>query len=332
MRKKVTGLVLRAMLSALGFFGALLLALSFPANAQQPPKVAKIGVLADVNSPPVEALRQGLRDLGYIEGQNILIEYRYAEGKRDRLPDYAAELIRQKVDLIVAVAQAVHYAAKSVKDIPVVFGFSGDAVDAGLVASLARPGANVTGMSFFASTLAGKRVELLKEALPGISRIAVLANPGHAGIQIELRETQTVARALGMSVQYQTAQVSNDFSPAFDAIAKYRVNALITFPDGVMLAHRQEIAEFAAKQRLASVSGWSEFADAGGLMTYGPNFLNSWRQVAVFVDKILKGAKPADLPVEQPTKFELVINLKAAKQIGVTIPPNVLARADKVIK
>jgi len=302
------------------------------AEAQPPPKIAKIGVLADVDSPPVEALRQGLRDLGYIEGQNILIEYRYAEGKRDRLPDYAAELIRQKVDLIVAVAQAVPYAAKSVKDIPVVFGFSGDALDAGLVASLARPGANVTGVSFFVSVLAGKRVELLKEALPGISRIAALANPGHAGIQMELRETQNTAQAFGMSVQYQTAQVADDFVHAFDAIAKHRVNALITFPDGVTLAKRKEIAEFSAKNRIASVSGWSEFAEAGGLMTYGPNFLSSWRRVAVFVDKILKGAKPGDLPVEQPAKFELVINLKTAKQIGLTIPPNVLARADRVIR
>jgi putative ABC transport system substrate-binding protein len=187
-------------------------------------------------------------------------------------------------------------------------------------------------MTFFAAVLAGKRVELLKEAFPTISRVAVLANPGHAGEQLELKETQAAARALAVTVYYQTARASGDFSDAFDAIARQRANALITFPDALTLAHRKEIAEFSSKSRLPSISGWSQFVEAGGLMTYGPNLFDSFRRVATYVDKILKGTKPEDLPVEQPTKFELVINLKTAKQIGLTIPPNVLARADKVIK
>jgi putative tryptophan/tyrosine transport system substrate-binding protein len=187
-------------------------------------------------------------------------------------------------------------------------------------------------MTFFASVLAGKRVELLKEAVPATTRIGVLANPIHAGESVEFAETQAAANIMSVSVQRHTAHVADDFAGAFSALIKQRANGLITFPDALMLAHRKEIAEFAAKQRLASLGGWSQFADAGGLMTYGPNLSDSFRRVALYVDKIVKGAKPADLPVEQPTKFELVINLKTAKQIGLTIPPNVLARADKVIR
>jgi putative ABC transport system substrate-binding protein len=301
-------------------------------NAQPAGKIARIGILAHFTSPQLDALRQGLRDIGYVEGQNLLIDQRYAGGKRDRVPELVAELLGLKIDLIVLIGPITPIVAKSVKGIPVVFGFSGDPVDAGLVASLARPGGNTTGMTFFASVLAGKRVELLKEAVPGTARIGVLANPNHAGESVEFRETETAAKAMGVSVQRHKAQVADDFAGAFSAIAKQRATALITFPDALMMAHRKEIAEFAGKLRLASVGGWSEFADAGGLMTYGPNLLNFFRRVAFYVDKILKGAKPADLPVEQPTKFELVINLKTAKQIGLTIPPNVLARADRVIK
>jgi putative ABC transport system substrate-binding protein len=301
-------------------------------KAQPTGKIARIGILAHGNSPQLEALRQGLRDHGYIEGQNLLIEYRYAEGKRDRVPELVAELLGLKIDLIIPIGPMTPVVAKTVKGIPVVFGFSGDPVDAGVVASLARPGGNATGMTFFAAVLAGKRVELLKEAVPGTARIGVLANPNHAGESVEFRETETAAKAMSVTIQRHTAQVADDFAGAFAAIAKQRATALITFPDALMMAHRKEIAEFAGKLRLASVGGWSEFADAGGLMTYGPNLRNSFRRVAFYVDKILKGAKPADLPVEQPTKVELVINLKTAKQIGLTIPPNVLARADRVIK
>ena len=302
------------------------------ANAQPTRKIARIGILANFSSPQLDALRQGLRDIGYIEGQNLLIEHRYAEGKRERIPELVAELLGLKIDLIVPIGPTTPLVAKIVSDIPVVFGVSGDPVEAKLVATLARPGGNATGMTFFASVLAGKRVELQKEAVPGTTRISVLANPNHAGESVEFGETETAAKAMGVSVQRHTAQVADDLAGAFSAIAKQRATALITFPDALMLAHRKEIAEFAGKLRLASVGGWSEFADAGGLMTYGPNLADSFRRVAFYVDKILKGAKPAELPVEQPKKFELVINLNAAKQIGLTIPPNVLARADKVIR
>jgi putative ABC transport system substrate-binding protein len=301
-------------------------------NAQPTGKITRIGILADFITPQLDALRQGLRELGYIEGQNLLIEYRYAEGRHERVPELVAELLGLKIDLIVPMGPLAPVVAKIVKSIPVVFGTSSDPVEAGIVASLARPGRNATGMTFFASVLAGKRVELLKEAVPGTTRLGVLANPNHAGESIEFAETQAAANIMSVSVQRHTAQLADDFAGAFNAIAKQRANGLITFPDALMLAHRKEIAEFAAKHRLASFAGWSEFADAGGLMTYGPNLSDSFRRMAFYVDKIIKGAKAADLPVEQPTKFELVINLNTAKQIGLTIPPNVLARADRVIK
>jgi putative ABC transport system substrate-binding protein len=301
-------------------------------NAQPTANIPRIGIIAPGKSPQLDALRQGLRDFGYSEGQNLLIDYRYVEGRHDRIPELVAQLLDLKIDIIVPMGPLAPVVARIVKTIPVVFGTSSDPVEAGIVASLARPGGNTTGMTFFASVLAGKRVELLKEAVPAISRIGVLANPNHAGESVEFAETQAAANIMTLSVQRHTAQVSDDFAGAFSALIKQRANGLITFPDALMLAHRKEIAEFAAKRRLASLGGWSEFADAGGLMTYGPNLTNSFRRVAFYVDKILRGAKPADLPVEQPTKFELVINLKTAKQIGLTIPPNVLARADSVIK
>jgi ABC-type uncharacterized transport system substrate-binding protein len=310
----------------------LMLASSRSVTAQARGKISRIGIIADRNSPQLEALRQGLRDVGYVEGQNLLIEFLYAEGKPDRAADLVSELLGHKTDLIVPIGPMTPIVAKIVKNVPVVFGFSGDPVHAGVVQSLARPGGNATGMTFFASVLAGKRVELLKEAVPGTSRIGVLANPNHAGESVEFSETETAAKAMGVSVQRHTAQVPDDFDPAFSAIAKQHPTGLITFPDAVMLAHRKQIADFAVKLQIASVGGWSEFADAGALLTYGPNLVNSFRRVALYIDKILKGAKPADIPVEQPTKFELVINLKTAKQIGLTVPPNVLARADKVIR
>jgi ABC-type uncharacterized transport system substrate-binding protein len=323
---------LKSNLKFAALVGAMLLTLSFPADAQQAGKIARLGILANAAAPQIDALRQGLRDAGYVEGQNIIIETRYAEGRLERLPDLAAELVQLKVDVIVSIGPATPYAAKSIKSIPLVMGYSGDPVDAGIVASLARPGGKVTGMTFFAAELAGKRVELLKEAVPGISRLSVLANPRHAGEQRELRETQLVAQALALPLQYLTVKAPSDFHEAFGAITRERAEALITFPDALTMAHRKEIAEFSTRRRIPSISGWSEFAEAGGLITYGPNLLDSFKRVAVYVDKILKGTKPEDLPVEQPTKFELVINLKTAKQIGLTIPPNVLARADKVIR
>jgi|SRR5688572_23931633 putative tryptophan/tyrosine transport system substrate-binding protein len=301
-------------------------------NAQPTGKISRIGILADFITPQLDALRQGLRELGYIEGQNLLIEYRYAEGRHERVPELVAELLGLKIDLILTSGPTTPIAAKIIKGVPAVFSISGDPVEAGIVASLARPGGNMTGMTFFASVLAGKRVELLKEAVPGTTRVGVLANPNHAGESLEFRETETAAKAMSVSLQRHTAQVADDFAGAFNTIAKQRATAIITFPDALMLAHRKEIAEFAVKQRMASVGGWSQFADAGGLMTYGPNLSNSFKRLAFYIDKILKGSKPADLPVEQPTSLELVVNLNTAKQIGVIIPPTVLARADRVIK
>ena len=301
-------------------------------DAQPTGKTPRIGILADFITPQLDALRQGLRDLGYIEGQNLLIEYRYAEGRHERIPELVAELLDLKTDLILTSGPITPNAAKIIKGVPVVFSISGDPVEAGIVASLARPGGNMTGMTFFASVLAGKRVELLKEAVPGTARIGVLANPNHAGESLEFRETETAAKAMSVSIQRHTAQAADDFAGAFNAIAKQRATAIITFPDALMLAHRKEIAEFAVKLRVASVGAWSQFADAGGLMTYGPNLFNSFKRLAFYIDKILKGTKPSDLPVEQPASLELVVNLKTAKQIGVSIPPSVLARADRVIK
>jgi putative ABC transport system substrate-binding protein len=311
---------------------ASLILLSAMAGAQQAKTVPRIGILASVHSSATDAFQQGLRDLGYVEGQNLIIERRYAEGKLNRLPDLAAELERLKVDVIVSVGLTTRYAAKSVKTIPVVMGYSGDPVEAGIVASLAQPGGNVTGMTFFAAELAGKRLEMLKEAIPGVMRVAVLANPGHPGEQRELRESQVTARSLAIALQYLAVRSANDLNEAFQAISREHAHALVTFPDALTMRYRKDIAEFSSKRRLPSVAGWAEFVEAGGLMSYGPNLLESYRRVALFVDKILKGAKPAEIPVEQPMRFEMVVNLKTAKQIGLTIPPNVLARADKVIK
>jgi len=304
------------------------------AEAQKLAKVPRVGYLIPAAgvSAQYEAFRQGLRDLGYVEGQNIAIEYRSGEGS-SRLADLAAELSQLKVDVIVAQGAAATPAKTAAGVVPVVFGISGDPVEGGFVASLARPGGNMTGVTFLAFELVGKRLELLKEVLPKISRVAVLANPAHPGEQRELRETQNTAQSLGATLQYLQVKASTDFDGAFEAVSKQHANALLVFPDAVTMAHRVRIAEFAAKSRLPSMFGWKEYVEAGGLMSYGPNLQDFYRQrIPMYVDKILKGTKPADLPVEQPMKFEFIINLKAAKQIGLTIPPNVLARADKVIR
>ena len=301
-------------------------------EAQSPGKVPRIGFLAAQSRPGgrVDAFRQGLRDLGYIEGQNIKIEYRGHED-RLKLAALATELAQEKVNVIVTQGAATR-AAQMAGTPPIVFGFSGDPVEAGLVKSLARPGGNMTGITMLAFELVGKRLEVLKEAVPRVSRVAVLSSPAHPGEQRELSESQITARNVGVALLYHQVNTTADVNTALDATIKNNANALLAFPDPVTSSHREQIAEFAAKQRLPSVFGWSDYVEAGGLMSYGPDHNALWRRLAVYVDKILKGAKPADLPVEQPTKFELVINLKTAKQIGVTIPPNVLARADKVIR
>ena len=304
-----------------------------PAEAQKPGKLARIGFLGPQSRPTgrVEAFRQGLRGLGYIEGQNIKIEYRGHED-RSQLASLATELVREKVELIVTQGGATRAAQTAAVTVPIVFGFSGDPVEAGLVTSLARPGGNMTGITMLAFELVGKRLEVLKEVLPKVSRVTVLSSPAHPGEQRELSESQRTAKSVGVTLLYHQVNTTADVKAALDATMKENANALLAFPDPVTTSHREQIAEFAVKQRLPSVFGWGDFVEAGGLMSYGPDHNALWRRLASYVDKILNGAKPSDLPVELPMKFELVINLKTAKQIGLTVPPNVLARADRVIK
>ncbi|RPH54073.1 MAG: ABC transporter substrate-binding protein [Acidobacteria bacterium] len=274
-----------------------------------------------------------LRDLGYVEGQNITIEFRSSEGKYERLPDLAAELVRLKVDVIVAPAnENVVVARQATRTIPIIMAGSFDPVESGLVASLARPGGNVTGLSFRAPEIEGKRLELLKEIAPRVSRVAVLSNPTNRAIHSSLAEVEVAARSLRVQVQILEARGPDEFQGAFAAMTRERAGALLVFPDGMFLLHRTRIADLAAKSRLPAMYGVREFVDAGGLVSYAPSLRDNLRRAATYVDKILKGAKPADLPIEQPTKFELVINLKTAKALGLTIPQSLLARADQVIE
>jgi putative ABC transport system substrate-binding protein len=313
---------------------SLVVVASHPVEAQKPGKVARIGFLALTSGATTqyEAFRQGLYSLGYGEGKNINIEYRAAED-RSKLTELANELVQLKVDVIVAQGAALLPAKTATRTIPIVFGLSGDPVEAGHVATVARPGGNMTGVTLLALELVGKRLELLKEAVPRVSRVTVLANPEHPGEKRELEETRTAARSLGLTLQYVEVKTSTDFDKAFDAISREPADGLLVFPDILTMVHRQRIAEFATKSRLPSMFGWRVYVEAGGLISYGPDLEDiNRKRIAVYVDKILKGSKPAELPVEQPPKFEFIINLKAAKQIGLTIPPNVLARADKVIK
>jgi len=315
-------------------FATLVLFLFHPAEAQKPPTVRKIGFLTASGGPSGahEVFRRRLGELGYAEGRNLVIEYRSAEG-RPRLLELANELVREKVEVIVASGGPAARSAKdATKTLPIVFATSGDPVESGFVDSIARPGGNMTGMSWLSFELVGKRLELLKEAVPRVSRVAILSNPQHPGEQRELRETQSTARAMGMTLDYYQTRTRAEFDAAYDAISKQNASGLLVFPEGVTLANRLGIIDFAARRRLPSMLGWKEYVEAGGLMSYGPNRDESFKRIAVYVDKILKSTKPADLPVELPIRFELVINLKAAKQIGLTISPNVLARADKVIR
>ena len=319
------------------FLLALILAAVNPAEAQQQPKKPpRIGLLGLAAGParPEEAFLQGLRDLGYVEGQNIIIEYRWAAGRTDRLPALAEELVRMKVDLIVVRATPVVQAAKNATTtIPIVIMSAADPVGMGFVASLARPGGNITGMSQMLPELAGKRLELLREILPELSRVAYLAHGGDSAHKLFVKQAQEAAKSFGMKFQPLVIGGPEEFEGAFSAMARERAGALLVQPLFINnLGQGPRIAELAVKNRLPTVSDGAPFAETGGLMFYGPDSLAVWRRAATYVDKILKGRKPADLPVEQPTKFELVINLKTAKQIGLTIPPNLLARADRVIK
>lgn len=314
----------------------LLTTFSF-AKAQQPPKVPRIGYLSanslSSTSVLVEALRQGLRELGYTEGRNVVIEWRSAEGKFDRLPDLAAELVGLRVDVIfAAAAPSITAARQATKIIPIVFEMLADPVSAGFVSSLAKPGGNLTGLAGLAPELSGKRLELLKEIVPRLNRVAILGNPSNPNFRPVLKETETAASALGLQLQVLQVKEPVNLQSAFAAMTKARAEALSIIPDPMLVGEQKGIIDLAAKGRLPVIYGTSGVVDAGGLIAYAPSQSEMFKRAATYIDKILKGAKPADLPVEQPKKFELIINLKAAKQIGLTIPPNVLARADRVIR
>jgi putative ABC transport system substrate-binding protein len=318
-------------------FCSMLLALPFPVWAQQPPKMARLGYLGfafpSTNPNRREALLQGLRDLGYVEGKNITIDYRWGEGKAEFLPNLAAELVGLKPDVIfVGSPQPTLVLKKATTTIPVVFVGIGDPVEIGVVASLARPGGNITGLANMSSELSGKRLGLLKESAPKTSSVAVFLNGGNQGVPNLWQDLEDTARALKLKLYRLDVRSAEDLDIAFRAATKARANALMPLPDPFINSQMKRIIEFAAKNRLPAIYAGSEFVDADGLMAYGPNIADQFRRAAVFIDKILKGTKPADLPVERPMRFEFVINLKTADQIGLTIPQWTLMKADKVIR
>ena len=326
MRRLICAISLAMLLAPLG------------AAAQQPEKVPRIGYFSagSPSSAPhlLEAFRKGLRELGWVEDKNIVIDYRFAEGRSDRLPDLAAELVRLKVDIIVAVPTPAAAAAKNATEtIPIVMIGAYDPVGVGLIAGLARPGGNVTGSSYSVGLeIIAKQLELLKETVPKVRRVAILWNPANPSHPLVVRELNVAARSLGVQLQFLEARGPNEFEGAFAAMAKERMGALLVVPDSVSFLHRTRLADLAARSHLPAAYGLRGHVDAGGLMSYGPDSADLFRRAATYVDKILKGAKPADLPVEQPTKFELVVNLKTAKALGLTIPQSVLVRADEVIQ
>jgi len=306
-------------------------------HAQQPQKIPRLGYLSygsvEIDKSLLAALQQGLRELGYLEGKNIVIEQRYAAGQSDKLPELVAEFVRVKADVIVVTGDpAAHAAKKATTAIPIVIVTSPDPVGTGLIASLAHPGGNVTGLSDFHGGVVTKRLELLKDVAPLASRIAVLLNPANPSNPIQLKDIQAAASAFRVTLISLEVKGPDNIDPAFTTVVKERAGALLVLGDRLFATHQSQIIKFAVKNRLPTIYSQRLYVEAGGLMSYGANFTDQYRRAAIYVDKLIKGAKPADLPVEQPTKFELVINLKAAKQIGLTIPPTVLARADKVIK
>ena len=311
-----------------------LLAAPLAAEAQQVGKVSRIGVFTGAApSPAWDGLWQGLHELGWVEGKNLVIERRYAEGKFDRLPDIAAELVNLKVDVIVAVTNRAAFPARqATSTIPIVAIAMHEAVGVGLVASLARPAGNVTGVESQAPELDVKRLELLRGLSPKVSRLAVLYNPGDPAMQFHRRHTESAAQMFGMTVRASEVRIPQDFDSVFAAMMKERPDALLTFTDTFMFTHRRLIAEFALNNRLPTVFEYKEFVELGGLVSYGPNLKSLYHRAAFFIDKILKGARPADLPVEQPTKLELVVNVKTARALNLTVPPSLLARADQVIE
>jgi putative ABC transport system substrate-binding protein len=307
------------------------------AEAQQPTKSPRIGFLsatsASSQSLRVEAFRQGLRELGYVEGKNIVIEWRFAEGKADRLRELVAELVRLKVDVIVTGGPPPTRAAKqATSTIPIVMAFDDDPVGSGFAASLARPGGNITGLSTYFPEISGKQLELLKEIIPKLSRVAVLGNASQPGHPQALREINLAADGFRVQVQYLQVRGTQDIDSAFRAASKERADGVLVLSTAVLFLERKQVADLAVKNRLPAIYGRPEYVENGGLMYYGPIYTDLFRRAATYVDKILKGTKPTDIPIEQPMKFDFIINLKAAKQIGLTIPPNVLVRADKVIR
>jgi putative ABC transport system substrate-binding protein len=318
-------------------FGAILFALSFPADAQQAKKGPRIGFLSGATpaalSARVDAFRHGLRDLGYVEGKNIVIEYRYAEGKSDRLSALAAELVRLKVDIIATTGPASTGSAKqATATIPIVMANDDDPIGSGFAASLARPGGNITGLSTLSPELSGKQLELLREIVPKLSRVTVLGDVTRPGIRQALREINAAADAFGVQLQYLEVRDPKDIEIAFRTATKERADSVLVLGSAVLNSQRKQVADLAIKSRLPAIYRNLEFVEDGGLMAYGVNINDLFGRAATYVDKILKGAKPGDLPIEQPKKFEFIINLKAAKQIGLTIPPNVLARATKIVR
>ena len=315
----------------------LLLALTTNAIAQPVRKVPLVGYISSAAAAGefarTEAFRQGLRELGYVEGKTVVIDWRFADGKVDRLSELAAELVRRKADVIVTAGPTSTRAARrATAAIPIVMSFDSDPVGSGFVASLARPGGNTTGLSALSPEISGKQLEILKEIIPTLSRVAVFGDPNNPGTQRSLKETEVAAKAIGVKLQYLDIPDPAHIESAFQAAIKGRSDAVLVLASSVASAQRLHITELASKNRLPAIYPHSDYMEAGGLIFYGPSITDLFRRAATYVDKILKGANPAELPVEQPTKFEVVINLKTAKQIGLTIPPNVLARAERVIK
>ena len=327
MKQKIPGLAL----------SALLLGLCASAHAQQPEKIPHIGYISGAPlstlSARIEAFRNGLRELGYVEGKNIVIEWRDANGNLDRIPEMAAELVRQKVDILVSPGPVVTRPLKeATTTIPIVMAQDTDPVGSGFIVSLARPGGNITGLATLAPEIGGKQIEVLKEIVPRLSRVGIIGNSANPGDALSLRETVIAAGSIDVYLRYLDVLAPTDFDRVFQIATKGRVDGVMVLGNPVLNSGRKLIVDLAAKHRLPATYTRPEFIEAGGLMYYGTNYNDLFRRAATYVDKILKGAKPADLPIEQPKKFEFIINLKAAKQIGLAIPPNVLARADRVIR
>jgi putative tryptophan/tyrosine transport system substrate-binding protein len=332
MNKKITRLTLSALLFALSFLGAIVFALGSYAQAQS--KISRVGILfiGGRDQPHLEAFKQGLRERGYTEGKNIVLEYRYAEGKFNRVPALVDELVRMKVDIIVTTSSiSARAARKATKTLPIVM-TTGSPVEQGLAESLAKPGGNVTGLTVMAAEMSGKRLEILKETFPKMTRVAALWAPGQSEAVKGFKETQEAARGFSLRLQSVELQNAEELEKVFAEISKGRPDALLVVLDPLVTLHSKRIVDLALKHHLPGMYPTRQFAEEGGLMAYGPLIADLYRRAAMYVDKILRGAKPGDIPIEQPTTFELVINLKSAKQIGLTIPPSVLARADKVIR